>query len=171
MQLTAVRGTEGRDRVYVTRPDGTEASWSWPSYGRALAHDLVHWVVESEMGLDHAFWGMVADGVDPTRVNKAAERIATGVRLRDLTGRDLTQLIQAEHLAACLDRSSWAGPGESVAYVAEQCHAFGVPGVAGLDDAAVGRMVVRVDALNRRWQATPPDAGLVLAWPPAEADP
>jgi hypothetical protein len=171
MQLTAVRGSEERDRVYVHRDDGTEVSWSWPSYGRSLAHDLVHWVVESEMSLDEGLWGLVADGVDPSRVNKAAERIATGVRLRDLSDRDLTQLIQAEHLAACLGRTTWAGREDAVAYVAEQCEEFGVPGVAGLDVEAVTRMEARVDDLNRRWQATAPDAGLVLAWPPAEVDP
>jgi hypothetical protein len=171
MQLTAVRGSEARDRVYVHRDDGSEVSWSWPSYGHSLAHDLVHWVVESEMGLDEGFWGLVADGVDPTKVTKAAERIATGVRLRDLTDRDLTELIQAEHLAASLGRTGWAGREEAVAYVVEQCEAFGVPSVGGLDLAAVVRMEARADELNRRWQAVAPDAGLVLAWPPGEADP
>jgi hypothetical protein len=171
MQITAVRGTEARDRVYARRDDGSEVSWSWPSYGTALAHDLVHWVVESDAGLEHGLWGMVAAGVDPTRVNKAAERIATGIRLRDLSDRDLTELIQAEHLAACIGRTSWAGAEEAVAYVVEQCAEFGVPPVPGLTTAAVTRMVERADALNRRWQATPPDAGLVLAWPPSEGDP
>ena len=170
MQLTAVKGDEGRDRVYVQLDDGTEVSWSWPSYGRSLAHDLAHWVVESELGLDEGLWGLVASGVDPSRVNKAAERIATGVRLRDMTGRDTTQLMQAEFVTAALGRTD-RSPAGAVAYVVEQCDEAGISGVDGLDVAAVERMAARAEDLNRRWQAIAPDAGLVLAWPPADVDP
>jgi hypothetical protein len=171
MQLTAVRGTEDRDRVYVTRDDDSEVFWTWPSYGRELPHDLVHWVVESEAGLGEGFWGLVASGVDPNRVNKSAERIASGVRLRDLSGLDLTQLIQSEHLAALVGRSAWPSMADAVSYVNEQCDAFGVPHVDGLDEASAERMIARSAGLNRNWQAVAPDAGLVLTWPPAPTDP
>ena len=171
MQITAVRGTEGRDRVYVTRDDGTEVWWSWNSYGRGLAHDLVHWVVESEAGLTEGLWGLVADGVDPSRVNKAAERIATGVTLRDMSGRDTDQLVHAELLAAAVGRLAHATVEDALAGVAEEAERFGVPPVAGLDADLLERMHERCDALNRRWQATAPDAGLVLAWPPSDVDP
>jgi hypothetical protein len=171
MQLTAVRGTEDRDRVYVTRDDGSEVFWTWPSYGRELPHDLAHWVVESEARLDAGFWGLVASGVDPTRVSKSAERIASGVRLRDLSGLDLTQLIQAEHLAALVSRSSWPSMADAVIYVNEQCESFGVPHVDVLDEASAERMISRSADLNRNWQAVAPDAGLVLTWPPAPTDP
>jgi hypothetical protein len=171
MELTAVRGTEDRDRVYVTRDDGSEVFWTWPSYGRELPHDLVHWVVESEARLDQGFWGLVASGVDPTRVNKSAERIASGVRLRDLSGLDLTQLIQAEHLSVLVNRASRSSIEDSITYVNEQCQSFGVDAVDGLDPAMADRMVQRCGQVNRNWQAVAPDAGLVLTWPPSPTDP
>jgi len=171
MQLTAVRGNEDRDRVYVTRDDGSEVFWTWPSYGRELAHDLVHWVVESEAQLEAGFWGLVASGIDPTRVNKSAERIASGVRLRDLAGLDLTQLIQSEHLAVLVSRATWSSIADLIAYVNDQCDSFGAPRVEGLDVASAERMITRSAELNRQWQAVAPDAGLVLTWPPAPTDP
>jgi hypothetical protein len=171
MQLTAVRGTEDRDRVYVTRDDDTEVFWTWPSYGRDLPHDLVHWVVESEVHLDQGFWGLVASGVDPTRVNKSAERIASGVRLRDLAGLDLTQLIQAEHLSVLVSRATWSSIDDAITYVNDQCESFGVDRPEGLDPRSAERMVQRCAELNRNWQAVAPDAGLVLAWPPSATDP
>src|SRR5262245_20109080 len=56
---------EGKwDRIYVTRGDGTEVMWEFPTYGPELPHDLVHLVVEAAFGIADGFWGRVDAGVD-----------------------------------------------------------------------------------------------------------
>ena len=72
LKATFVRTAGERDRIFVTRSDGSEVSWSFPSYGEGLPHDLVHWVVESCCGLRWGFWGRVDAGADPDAVARAA---------------------------------------------------------------------------------------------------
>lgn len=62
MRVSFVRTRGARDRIYATRDDGSEVSWSFPTYGEALPHDTVHLVVESILGLRQGFWGRVAAG-------------------------------------------------------------------------------------------------------------
>src|SRR5262245_15116764 len=64
LKAAFVRTVGERDRVYVTRSDGSQVSWAFPSYGGALPHDLVHLVVESAFGLSQGFWGRVDAGAD-----------------------------------------------------------------------------------------------------------
>ena len=46
LEVTFVCRRRQRDRVYVTRSDGTTTGWDFPSYGDGLPHDLCHLVVE-----------------------------------------------------------------------------------------------------------------------------
>jgi len=72
LSVVFVRRRGRRDRVYVTREDGTSISWDFPSYGDGLPQDLCHLVVESELGLTDGFWGLVDQGVDVGLVNNQA---------------------------------------------------------------------------------------------------
>lgn len=74
MDIAFVRTAGQPDRVYVTRTDGTEVSWSFPTYGDGIPHDLVHLVVETAFGLKDGFWGRVDRGIDVARLNHAANR-------------------------------------------------------------------------------------------------
>src|SRR5258705_4227518 len=101
LRATFVRTAGQPDRVYVVRPDGGEVSWAFPSYGEALPHDLVHLVVEAAAGLRDGFWGRVARGVDPARINAIAN--TAGGKLADKYagfGDDIRGLLHAEALAA-----------------------------------------------------------------------
>ena len=42
IQVSFFRNRRGRDRVYVTRSDGTAAGWDFPTYCDGLPHDLCH---------------------------------------------------------------------------------------------------------------------------------
>jgi hypothetical protein len=59
LEASFVRRRGSRDRVYVTRSDGTTTGWDFPSYGDGLPHDLCHLVVEEALGLSEGFWGLV----------------------------------------------------------------------------------------------------------------
>ena len=72
MRVRFVRTAGAPDRVYVRRSDGSETSWSFPTYGDAVPHDMVHIVVEEVFGLREGFWGRVDRGVDPARINADA---------------------------------------------------------------------------------------------------
>lgn len=53
MQIAFVRTGESHDRIHVTRDDGTQLTWRWPAYG--FPHDLLHWLLERELGMTGGF--------------------------------------------------------------------------------------------------------------------
>src|SRR5881396_2099309 len=98
MRIRFVRTAGAPDHVYVRRTDGTETSWSFPTYGDAVPHDLVHAVVEEELGIGDGFWGRVDRGVDPARINADANRIGGADKYAGF-GDDLRGLLLAETVA------------------------------------------------------------------------
>jgi hypothetical protein len=168
IRISAVRTGQERDRVYVNRDDGSEVWWSWIRDERALPHDLEHWVVETGARLSHGFWGLVADGLTPTRVNKMADRIASGVTLRDMSGRDTTELIQAESLTAAVGQLRFGSAEQAIVGLAESCDRFGVePPLVRATDLTT--MEGRADDLQRAWFDTPEGTALELDFPNWEA--
>jgi hypothetical protein len=77
MRVSFVRTVGATDRVYVVRDDGSEASWSFPTYGDELPHDLVHLVVESALGI-RGVWAHVAAGADLVAINAKGAYEALG---------------------------------------------------------------------------------------------
>jgi len=98
MRVTFVRTRGARDRVYVARDDGSEASWETASYGEGLPHDLVHLVVESRFGVTRGVWGRVASGAELGRINAAANRRGGRDKYGELGG-EPEELLVAEALA------------------------------------------------------------------------
>jgi hypothetical protein len=86
------------DRIYVKRSDGSDASWSFPTFGSEIPHDMVHLVVESMFGIRNGFWGRVDAGVDPARINEEANRRGGANKYAGF-GPDLSELYLAEALA------------------------------------------------------------------------
>lgn len=106
LKATFVRRRGHRDRVYVTRADGTSTGWDFPSYGDGLPHDMCHLVVEDELKLTDGFWGLIDQGAEIEPVNGHSTLVHNGKPLVDLSGSDFAGLIQAEAVVAAL-----AGPG------------------------------------------------------------
>src|ERR1022692_2336181 len=104
MALTVafVRHRERRDRIYVTRQDGTSIFWDFPSYGDRLPHDLMHLVVEDGLGIVNGFWGMVAAGAEVTLIDNQATLVCHGRPLVEHPGVDFSDLMQAEEAVALL---------------------------------------------------------------------
>lgn len=61
MRIAFHRSGESHDRIYVNLDDGSELGWRWPAGGPP--HDLMHYAVETELGLEGGFWGLTAAGV------------------------------------------------------------------------------------------------------------
>jgi len=129
-----------RDRIYVTRSDGTTTGWDFPSYGHGLPHDLCHLVVESELGLRHGFWGLVDQGAEIDLVDNQATLVRAGRRLVDEEGIDLSGLVEAETAVA---RLTSPDPEARLQRGMQEPHGI---------DASI-RIHRRLEDLTRRWAA------------------
>jgi hypothetical protein len=166
MQIAFVR-TGQRYFTEVERDDG--AVIRLPGPGKTHPpHDLVHYVVESELGFDRGFWGKTARGEilgkvelvrAPTRKRKPARKPPrrVGVAVEPVVG-----LVTRIHGMRRRDRSSveatlstWLTPSARAR--------------AGLDPDALILMCRRLDELAARWAATPHGGRLVLSWPPEQS--
>src|SRR5262249_5090628 len=98
MEVSFVRTQGNPDRIYVRRTNGAEVSWSFPTFGSYVPHDLVHLVVEAAFGLRNGFWGRVDAGVDVARINADANRQGGPDKYAKF-GADQVDLIAAEILA------------------------------------------------------------------------
>ena len=102
LEVSFVRNLGSRDRVYVTRGDGTATGWDFPTYGDGLPHDLCHLVVEDGLGLTEGFWGLVDQHVDVGLVNNEPTLMLDGKPLVEQPGVDFAGLTQAEEAVALL---------------------------------------------------------------------
>jgi hypothetical protein len=160
VRIAVVRAAGKPDRFHVALPEGKETSWTFPTYGDALPHDLVHYVVECAANLRGGFWGRVARGADPARINAAANRKTGSLATKyDGFGGDLAELLLAEALAATDWSSDWR------ASLTEAAAKIGVPPPALTDDdAAAIRMAL--DHLRERWRSLLPKGAIHLELDP-----
>jgi hypothetical protein len=146
-----VRQRGQRDRVYVVRSDGSEASWVFPSYGDGLPHDLVHLVAESAFGVTDGFWGHVDRGADPQRINDEANRRG-GRDKYSAFGDDRRGLLLAEALA----NLAWTVDGvrdeDRRKMVAKACTALGVSLPVSVTQESIAAVRARLDDLRAVWR-------------------
>jgi hypothetical protein len=102
MDVSFVRHRERRDRVYVTRGDGSSTAWDFPSYGDRLPHDLCHLVVEEGLGIVEGFWGLVDRGFEVKFIDDHATLVRHGRPLVEEVGVDFSDLMRAEEAVALL---------------------------------------------------------------------
>ena len=147
LRAAFVRTVGERDRIYVTRSNGSETSWVFPTYGDALPHDLVHLVVESAFGLTQGFWGRVDGGADPALVNAEANR---------------TGLLLAEALA----NASWSEDPERVLEQLRQAYSDAELPADALSRERVEEVRSELAALGRRWLELKPKGAIDLSFDP-----
>lgn len=154
MKVAFVRHLGLPDRVYVQRDDGTECDWSFPSYGDGLPHDLVHLVAEKHLGLSRGFWGLVAMGIDFSRVNQAASVAGGPLAEKYAALGPLDELMLAELVANLPWGQEWFDE------VLETNREFQeLPPRAELDAIAA-----KLAPLRARWAALDPKGALHLEW-------
>lgn len=181
LEVTFVRRRGRRDRVYVSRSDGSSTAWDFPSYGDGLPHDLCHLVVEDELQLTGGFWGLVDRGVEVGLVNNEATLLLDGRPWAQQPDVDVRPLMEAEAAVAAYGSPAVAGAlategGLAIASVgdggpdqvpdpAAVLEAFGVglPSTATPD--AVGRIRSRLTELAGRWRTLPDPGTIVLSFP------
>jgi hypothetical protein len=164
MQITFVRHPDAPDRIYVTRDDGSETSWSFPSYGDGLPHDLVHLVLERRFGLRHGFWGRVNAGVDPSRINAVANRKGGKGKYAGF-GEDLGELYLAEALAGAPWGMAELSDADVLAMILANVVASGVPAPAELVPATIAEIRRELVETRRQWHAQAPKGALRFSFP------
>ena len=88
------------DKLSFVRSNGTESICSMPRQG-TLPHDLIHYVIESALPLQHGFLSQVAAGADALFVMEMTH---------DKTNSQLeTEAVQAEAIVEALQTQLWAG--------------------------------------------------------------
>jgi hypothetical protein len=112
---------EKYDRLRYVRADGSETSSEMPRQG-LLPHDLVHYVVESNLALRHGFLSLVAQGSD-------AGFVMQGVHDKNNLQVE-TETVQVEAVVEALQSQLWNGCFDSDAFfegVRGVCEARGKP--------------------------------------------
>lgn len=163
VQITFVRHPDAPDRIYVVRDDGTEVSWSFPSFGEGLPHDLVHLLLERRFGLRQGFWGRVAAGVDVARINAAANRKGGKDKYAGF-GDDLRELMLAEALAG----APWSLVELDDAALLEQLTATMAETEAeapALTVELVARIRAELEQVRQQWRAQAPKGSLRFEFP------
>jgi len=122
-----------------------------------LLHDLLHYAVEAEAGLDTGFWGLLWSG---KTLSNMADR--SGAALADAH----PGLMEVERVVGCLTS---AAKGTSAQALLDQlAHNDGTPEFSlppWVDLAFVMAVQARMRALMGRWNATPFGDTMQLRWP------
>jgi hypothetical protein len=141
--------SSGPHRAVVARPGAEAAQFAVYDYGPLLPHDLVHYVVEAEVGLEFGFWGLLAAGAKLQAVQAYGARDPKRIPREEdpLVGAHVDDLLNAERLVAAFSGLPGTDPDHE------------------LDTATAERIQARIDELNGRWQATAAGDVFRLNWP------
>ena len=178
LKVSFVRSPRRRDRVYVTRSDGTSTGWEFPSYGDGLPHDLCHLVVEDGLGLSEGFWGLVDQHVDVGLVDNKPTLMRDGKPLVEQPSVDFAGLTKAEEAVALftaqgveVDQMGEVGvvrfnaASVNVAPMVEIAEklVFSLPESA--TPAAIAAIQERLRELGQRWSTLDDGGSIVLTFP------
>lgn len=142
-----------------------------PAYDDDIPHDLVHYVVEAELGLTNGVYGRAARGAgtfittaerDVSPRERARKQRKQQRRERALGAQDArhtADMEQSERLAALCDVAWRRKHGQHP----DPARSAPVPRTE--DAADVERVVSRLDAITPLWRALPVGDELVFDWP------
>ncbi|MCA9603963.1 MAG: hypothetical protein KC619_00080 [Myxococcales bacterium] len=160
MEIVFVRTGTRRDRFHVTRDDGSEASWAFPSYGDALPHDLVHFVCERELGVRDGIFGAIARGADLERINAKANR-AGGKDKYAAFGPDLEGVLWSEALAT----APWSATDDAIVEALRaSCRRMGVE-LRALSREDLARTREAMAKMAARWRRLAPREAIHATFP------
>ena len=142
-----------------------------PAYDDDIPHDLVHYVVEAELGLTNGVYGRAARGAGTFITTERATSARGSGRASSASNRDASELsaaqdaghaaemAQSERLAALCDVAWRRKHGQHP----DPARSAPVPRTE--DAADVERVVSRLDAIAPLWRALPVGGELVFEWP------
>jgi len=167
MRISITKG-DTEDRLDMERADGSRASTRFPHKG-PIPHDFVHYAVESELGFDRGFWGLVEAGHRPEDIQEMAKAAGhASAKRAEMPAADFVSAIQAERIVEAFEADHWsggAGDPAGVTYMAQAGCAQSLVPPPAMDDSAVTRIRDRIANFSARWAALGPGETIVLEWP------
>jgi hypothetical protein len=154
------RRPDGAVLFELVRADGSR-TWqkrTGPNAEFFAVHDLTHYAVETTLGYDRAFYGLVASGWALDDFGHPWPR-----------GPLPDAAVPVEVIVGCFDTQRASG----APLTAADCNASaatyfanaGRPSPVRLDDDQIARIQERIANLVRRWHALPPGESLELTFP------
>jgi hypothetical protein len=142
MEISIRKLSDKRHRVTVVRRDGSGESVELDSKD-FLRHDLAHFAVEVEAGLEHGVWGSVAHGgsLDGSGIDGA------DVGLAETIAGPMQTLMRVA-----------AGPAEVLGVLEQRVPQLATPELAK-------RLHERMRALTGHWKATAYGHDMTITWP------
>jgi hypothetical protein len=142
-----------------------------PAYDDDIPHDLVHYVVEAELGLTSGVYGRAARGAgtfimtqgqdesprERARKQRKQRKLEQALSARDARGS--ADMARSEHLAALCDLAFRRKHGQRP----DPARAAPLLGTERASD--IERVVARLDTLAPEWRALPVGGELVFEWP------
>jgi hypothetical protein len=163
MDIVFTRSTDRADQTLVTRRDGVRLLV--PVYGQLepIPHDLAHYLVESELGLQDGFWASVATGVifSGMRIVGGRQRPHAKERSREVLAANRRGILFAELMVDALLRTAL---GERLGDALLPIDSALVR-TLGARDALVARLRPALDVLCAQWGEIPFGGTLRVVWP------
>ena len=180
------RTGERRYAVEVKRPPFRDMEMNpAPGYDQFIPHDLMHLVVEAELGLDHAIYGQLASGGDagtfrPTfnadektsEIARTRRRSKTrGAKLLQHGRDDCAQSERATYICwqEWLARSRAANPKPTAAAIAQQAKEVrdvaGNGELAALTEKKMDEICEHLDELSSYWSGLDVGQTMAVRWP------
>jgi hypothetical protein len=118
-----------------------------------LTHDLLHYAVEAEVGVQSGFWGRLAAGATLAEMNDRTRSMSHEMAAIEQAVGALTASVKGRSAA------------EVVAGMNRFASALGTTMPSWLDEELVLAVQERMRQLVGRWNATPRGSALELTWP------
>ena len=168
MRITITKG-EREDRLDLERTDGSSAFTRFPHKG-PIPHDFVHYAVESELGFDRGFWGLVEAGRHPDEIQEMAKAAGhASAKRAEVPAADFVPAIQVERIVEAFEADHWSGgtgdPAGIITMAGAGCEQSFVA-APPIDEVAVARIRSCIADFSARWAALAPGETIILQWPP-----
>ena len=173
MDVEFTRRSDARVVVKVERDDGAILETSSPGGHDRLPHDLIHYVVERELGIDDGFWARLAAGVTYKNFRVVAPPVAkrspSSPRRARRSPLKRKGVLEAEVLVGIF-HDIWDGTAErewgSVRAFLDTIWSPRTRSRADeLDDATIRRVCRALDETEAAWRRVGAGESLRVSWP------
>jgi hypothetical protein len=169
VEVTFAKTAAGFCETHVVRSDGVRLAVPPVGPSRLMPHDLVHFVVESELGLAHGFWGCIAAGavLGSMRVVSGRRRPHAEEHSRAVLRSAGQRLTEAENLVRLVGDAvigDRAAPVEVARRIDRSWRPRG-PSRPRCSFETAQRMGAALRARRAQWAALAPGDALRLRWP------
>ena len=167
MKLSVTRlDRQGRYETMIVRDDSVRFMLKGHDCAFAMPHDIAHYVVEKELGLDRGFWGRVAAGgvfpsmsyVDGRRKPQAAERSKSVLK------RDPDELADAEVLVRIFSETVAEGHDASAPILTHRLKDRRMAQLRTATTEQIAAVFARYKDLRTRWGDLPVGGSIELRW-------